>query len=368
MATPNASSAWSETEKTSLLIVGLVRGGAWARDVVKTEDLVLAGICDVDGDRLRHAGDELGVPRERRFPDLRAALDVDAGVVVIATPTPTHAELSLAALRAGHTVICEKPLVRSLEEARRFREQVQATGQRFMVGENYRFADGMENLRRAIAAGLIGRLAYVDHEFRRAGSGARPPASDHPVDPDRSIPEMSVHHFDMWWYATGKRPTEIQAHPFSPPWAEGRRRFGYSMRATLEDGTHVHYLSSRALSRPQTTWPGNLVLVGEEGTLEWDGGGAAVTLVRELPTHNYRDQHLARGPVSYVSYESPRDTVGGPGSAHSSTMQMVRALIAAQREGRPHPNDLDDNWVSFATAMAAVESAQTGRPVRVATE
>jgi len=368
VATSNASSAWSETEKTSLLIVGLVRGGAWARDVVKTEDLVLAGICDVDGDRLRHAGDELDVPRERRFPDLRAALDVDADVVVIATPTPTHAELSLAALRAGHTVICEKPLVRSLEEARRFREQVQATGQRFMVGENYRFADGMENLRRAVAAGLIGRPAYVDHEFRRAGSGARPPASDHPVDPDRSIPEMSVHHFDMWWYATGKRPTEIQAHPFTPPWAEGGRRFGYSMRATLEDGTHVHYLSSRALSRPQTTWPGNLVLVGEEGTLEWDGGGAAVTLVRELPTHNYRDQHLARGPVSYVSYESPRDTVGGPGSAHSSTMQMVRALIAAQREGRPHPNDLDDNWVSFATAMAAVESAQTGRPVRVATE
>jgi hypothetical protein len=50
------------------------------------------------------------------------------------------------------------------------------------------------------------------------------------------------------------------------------------------------------------------------------------------------------------------------------SMQMVRALIAAQREGRPHPNDLDDNWVSFATAMAAVESAQTGRPVGVATE
>jgi hypothetical protein len=49
-------------------------------------------------------------------------------------------------------------------------------------------------------------------------------------------------------------------------------------------------------------------------------------------------------------------------------MQMVRALVAAQREGRPHPNDIADNWVSFATAMAAVESAQTGRAVRVATE
>ena len=365
--------ALNGNDKTSLLIVGLVRGGAWARDVVMTGDLVLAGICDLDGERLERAGDELGVPPQRRFPQLGAALDaaVDADVVVIATPTPTHAELSLAALRAGHDVICEKPLVRSLEEARQLREQVRATGRRFMVGENYRFADGMENLRRAVAAGLIGRPAYIDHEFRRAGRGplpstgpAAPPAQ--PPDPDRSITEMSVHHFDMWWYATGQRPVEIRADPFTPSWAEGARRFGYSMRATLEDGTHVHYLTSRALSRPQTTWPGNLVIVGEEGTLTWDGSGPAVTLIRELPTHNYRDQHLASGPVTYVSSESAPGVVGGAGSAVSSTMQMVRAFVGARREGRPHPNDIDDNWVSFATAMAAVESAQTGRPARVA--
>src|SRR5688572_30117354 len=270
-------------------MVGLVRGGAWARDVVKTDDIELAGIVDVVTERLQRSGDELGVPPARRFPSLDKALDTDADIVVIATPTPTHAELSLMALRAGHDVICEKPLVRSLDEARALREQVKATGKRFMVGENYRYADGMENLKRAIAGGMIGRPAYIDHEFRRAGAGPRPNTGG--SDPDRGIPEMSVHHFDMWWYATGQRITEIRADPFTPGWMEGGRRLGYSMRATLEDGTHVHYLTSRALARPQTTWPGNVVIVGEEGTLTWDGGGAAVTLKRELPTHNYRDQH-----------------------------------------------------------------------------
>ena len=187
-------------EKTSLLIVGLVRGGAGARDVVKTYDIELAGIVDVDTERLQRTGDELDVPPARRFPSLDKALDTDADIIVIATPTPTHAELSLMALRAGHDVICEKPLVRSLEEARTLREQVKATGKRFMVGENYRYADGMENLKRAISGGLIGRPAYIDHEFRRAGAGSRPSGqSGAPVDPDRGIPEMSVHHFDMWW-------------------------------------------------------------------------------------------------------------------------------------------------------------------------
>jgi len=60
--------------------------------------------------------------------------------------------------------------------------------------------------------------------------------------------------------------------------------------------------------------------------------------------------------------------VVGAGSGVSSTMQMVRSLVDALREGRPHPNDIDDNWISFATAMAAVESVQTGQAVKVATE
>jgi len=151
--------------------------------VVKTDDLSIAGIVDVDPERLLRAGDDLDVPRERRFADFHKALDVDADLVVIATPTSLHKEMSLAALRAGHHVICEKPLVRSLEEARELRDAVKANDRRFMVGENYRFADGMENLRRAIAAGLIGRPAYIDHEFRRAGAGrGRPPGNTLPAD------------------------------------------------------------------------------------------------------------------------------------------------------------------------------------------
>ena len=108
----------STPRQTSLLIVGLGRGGAWARDVVETGDLSLAGIVDVDQERLQRVGDDLDVPRERRFGDFAKALDTDADVVVIATPTPLHVEMSLEALRAGHDVICEKPLARSLDEAR----------------------------------------------------------------------------------------------------------------------------------------------------------------------------------------------------------------------------------------------------------
>src|SRR6266508_2319805 len=97
-------------DPTSLLIVGLVRGGAWARDIARSTDLSLAGLVDIDIERLQRVGDELSVPPARRFPDFNKALDTDADIVVIATPTSVHKELALAALKAGHHVICEKPL------------------------------------------------------------------------------------------------------------------------------------------------------------------------------------------------------------------------------------------------------------------
>ena len=77
---------------------------------------------------------------------------------------------------------------------------------------------------------------------------------------------------------------------------------------------------------------------------------------------------LATGPVSYVSHEAAPGVVGGAGSGVSSTMQMVRSLVGAIREDRPHPNDIEDNGVSFATTMAALESVRSGQPVKVAAE
>jgi predicted dehydrogenase len=343
-----------------VVVVGLVRGAAVARDLQKAPDFEVVGIVDLDEEKLARVGDEIGVPAEGRYADLAPALEAEADVVFLALPTPLHLEASMQALAAGRHVVCEKPLAPSLEDARALRAAVDRGSSRFMVGEQYRFAEGIENLRRAVAEGLVGKVAYLDHDFRRATPANRRPAGHWSDDPDSPIAEMSVHHFDIWWYVTGQRPVEVRADGFNPEWNPPGRRFGFSMHATLEGGAHVHYLTSRALARPQTSWYGDLWVVGEEGALFWDGNGAAVTHHRSLPTHDYREQHLARGPVSYVDR--------GGESIQSATVTMVRELVEAIREGRRHKCDLRDNWPSFATAMAARESARTGAPVKVAAE
>jgi predicted dehydrogenase len=347
------------SKQARIAIAGLKRGGAWARTLHPEPDMSIAGICDPQADVLNALGDELGLAAERRYTDYETMLRrAGADIVVLATPTPLHASMSLAGLQAGCHVVCEKPLAMSIDEAIELRRAVARYGKRFMVGEQYRFADGCRNLRRALQEGAIGRVGYIAHEFLR-GSRFMSRGAEHwsSAYTEATLHDMSVHHFDMWWYVTGQRPTEIRVDPIDPPWNTSGRPLGYSMRATLARGMHVHYLDCRAMARPQTTWYGNVWIAGEEGALFWDGSGL-VMLHRPLPAHDHRQQHLAIGPVSYVNREA----------GTSATIVMVRELVAALREGRPHPCDIDDNWVSFATAMAAVESAETGQVATVATE
>jgi predicted dehydrogenase len=187
-----------------LLVVGLVRGAAIARELAKSPDFEIAGLVDPDPARLGEVGAALAVAPGRRYAELERALgECPADVVVLAVPTPLHKRYSLAALASGRHVVCEKPLALTLDEARELREAVGKLDRRFMVAEQYRFAGGVENLRRAIAEGRVGRLAYLAHEFHRGprlslGSAAsRDEWMSHYQEP--SLQEMSIHHFETWW-------------------------------------------------------------------------------------------------------------------------------------------------------------------------
>lgn len=344
----------------SVLIVGLGRGTAWAREIHAADDLEVAGLVDVDADRLVEIGQELEVPAERQYTSYEEALAKPADVVLLAVPTPLHARMSLAGLEAGHHVICEKPLAMTLEEGRELRTAVRRFGHRFMVSEQYRFADGVENLRRAVASGLIGTVGYISHEFLKGtgNAGGRWAANTHwsRAYVEGSLHDMSVHHFDMWYYITGQRPTEIYAKPFDPLWSQGRR-FGYSVTATLADGTHIDYLTARAMARRETTWFGTMWIVGDKGALYWDGDSLDVELSRLAPGSPDVGQVLKTERVAFVK--------GGVTNTNGPLAPLVRSLVEAIAAGRPHSCDIDDNWASFATAMAAVESALTGRPVAV---
>lgn len=101
-----------------------------------------------------------GIPHAlTSLDDALALRDVD--IVTIATPPHTHAEIAIAAVRAGKHVMCEKPFAANVDEAERMLDAAERAGVVHVLGTEFRFATGQAIATRAVRAGAVGppRLA-----------------------------------------------------------------------------------------------------------------------------------------------------------------------------------------------------------------
>jgi predicted dehydrogenase len=96
---------------------------------------------------------------EEASSDWRATVNrPDIDVVDICTPNNVHAEIAIEAARAGKHIICEKPLARTVEEARAMAEAVNKAGVINMVAFNYRRTPAVALAKKYIEEGRIGRI------------------------------------------------------------------------------------------------------------------------------------------------------------------------------------------------------------------
>ena len=101
--------------------IGYIHRSAALRDATFT---LVAGALDIDPERGRAFGVELGIDPGRCHPDYRSLFAAEAGrpdgieAVSIATPNNTHYAIAKAALEHGLHVVCEKPLCFTVAEAR----------------------------------------------------------------------------------------------------------------------------------------------------------------------------------------------------------------------------------------------------------
>ena len=97
------------------------------------------------------------------YRDLLSRTDVDA--VVIATPEHWHAPMALAALEAGKDVYLEKPMTRTIAEAKQLAEAVERTGRVLQVGSQWVSDPAYHEAKRIIRDGLIGDLVWMQSSY-----------------------------------------------------------------------------------------------------------------------------------------------------------------------------------------------------------
>jgi predicted dehydrogenase len=133
-------------------------GRRHARLLARRPD-VRVELCDSNGDCLAAAAAEVeGARCHADFADMLASRPE---MVVIATPHAFHAEQTIAALRAGTHVLCEKPMSDNLADAQRMREAAAGGRPVLDVGFTMHFHPAARRLRELIASGELGAVMHV---------------------------------------------------------------------------------------------------------------------------------------------------------------------------------------------------------------
>lgn len=191
------------TKKVRVGVVGLGMGRHHVKMYQQHPRCEMVAICDVDESRLAAAAKELNVPRTFTDPrKLFASGEVDA--VSIATPNTLHAPLTIAALKAGLHVLCEKPMAMNAGEARRMVAAAKQAKKKLAMHFNHRANPGVQWIARAAAAGELGEIYFARTIWhRRRGIPGRASFLDKSFSGGGAMIDLGVHMLDQTLYIMG---------------------------------------------------------------------------------------------------------------------------------------------------------------------
>ena len=148
------------SEKMNVAGIGI--GGMGGGNLRNLESENIVALCDVDPNYA--ARTVRRYPKAKFYIDYREMLDKQTGIdgVVVGTPDHTHAVTSMAAIRAGKHVYCQKPLTHDVYESRVLARIAEETGVATQMGIQGHSMEGIRLVREWIEAGLIGEVREVD--------------------------------------------------------------------------------------------------------------------------------------------------------------------------------------------------------------
>lgn len=202
----------------SKLKIGVVGLGSIAQmhigGYLNNPNVELYAICDINEERLKANGEKYGV--ERRFNsvyDMVKLPELDA--VSVCTWNSAHAECSIAALKAGKHVLCEKPMCMNAAEGEDMLRAAEESGKLLMIGFVRRYGNDMDILQDFIKAGTFGEIYYSKARYLRRNGNPGGWFSDKSRSGGGPLIDLGVHVIDFVRYALGNpKPISVYGATF----------------------------------------------------------------------------------------------------------------------------------------------------------
>lgn len=325
-----------------IMHIGLgIRGSHWLQFVADHPDCKTVACVDADADALGRAKQRLGADCQYHS-DLAVALEQsDAQAVLIASPSRLHAEQAVAALDAGRTVMIEKPLASSIEEAKSILAASTRNDKRVVVAENYRYWPSERTVREWIREEKLGEISNVTLADRRhMPSNTEGPwlaKIDYP-----QLGEIAIHHFDSLRAMLLREATAISAEAWNP--GNSDYKHGACTAATIQMGkARVAYLGT--LTSPRFSF--SLRIEGTDGEL-WTNrkyvffrraGKRFFSYLKNLPVPAGDEQKYPKGGTTSLLNSLRDATLSGTVPETSAednigTLAMVEAARLSDTEKR----------------------------------
>ena len=186
---------------------GVIGWGYWgpkiARNLESLPHVRVTMIADMDANRL--VSSSINSATVRMTTQIQDVLTSDVDGVVIATPVRTHYQLAKQALLHGKHVLVEKPLTANVAEAEELVALARKQGRILMVGHTFEYSPAVNELRKLIQAGELGKIYCIETERVNLGLFR----NDINV-----IWDLAPHDVSILLYLLGKKPERIkvQAH------------------------------------------------------------------------------------------------------------------------------------------------------------
>ncbi|MCC7434339.1 MAG: Gfo/Idh/MocA family oxidoreductase [Methanoregulaceae archaeon] len=201
---------WLHSEPIRFGIIG-VGGKGWSGMEQAAQFGDIVALCDVDvAPRAKGMAEH---PKAAAFTDFRHMIDAMRGrvdAVVISTPDHVHAPAAAYAMRAGLHVYCEKPLSRTIWEARRLQELARQFKVQTQMGNQFTSHNPLRKTAAAIQKGLLGKVIEIHLWTDRPGGWWKQGVPR----PEAKIAPKTV-DFDLWLGPSPDRPFAEGYHPFS---------------------------------------------------------------------------------------------------------------------------------------------------------
>ncbi|MBV6499273.1 MAG: Inositol 2-dehydrogenase/D-chiro-inositol 3-dehydrogenase [Prosthecobacter sp.] len=159
------------SEKLNIGCVGIGgQGGGVTRDLATFANVHIAALCDVE--RKHETTMAKAYPGRPFYTDYREMLSAEKGLdaVMVGTPDHWHAPISIAAMKLGKHVYCEKPLAHTIEETRIMAQVAAETKVVTQMGNTGHASEGLRLTKEWIDAGAIGEIGEVHVWSDRPGT------------------------------------------------------------------------------------------------------------------------------------------------------------------------------------------------------